>query len=411
VVSASQAVSWLQQSDLVQAIMLVSPGSGAQALLPVLPPVEPETVPPVPVLPTVPEAPLLAPPFELPEMLPLLEVPAAPEEPDAFALPLLPVVCVPLPAVVALDALLPELPASLGLEKQPKSASVEQQEMARARRFMKAPGGQGSGRLVGGRCRLQNAVRRNCRRAGWRSRISRMRRLVSAFVLLASLGPVLARADAPQAPPPPAPLAPPPPVPSNEPPPLYSPPAYEPNAQPIAPPTPPPQLGPGVVHLHLMGASGLLLKRDSGPPVMVFDEKGSHLVSGAVCVAPCDAIIDARSGTSFVFGGGDGIPDSASFDFAQRGGDVQARVEPGSKPLRLGAVLLGGLALGTGYLGVVFLGSAPGADTTSDRNLQTSGSLVLIGVAGAMAVGCGVLYLLSRTRYDLTDSAPQPGGR
>ncbi|MBS2032418.1 MAG: hypothetical protein JST54_31270 [Deltaproteobacteria bacterium] len=237
-----------------------------------------------------------------------------------------------------------------------------------------------------------------------------MRRVAFALVLLASFGPALVRAEGPNAPPPPATLAPPPPAPL-EPPPLYSPPAYDANpSQVAAPPAPPPPLGQqGVIRLHLMGPNGLVLKRDSGPPVMVYDEKGARMISGAVCAAPCDVVVDARSGTSFVFGGGDGVPDSSSFDFSLHSGELQARVEPGSKPLRLGAVLLGGAALGAGYLGFVFVTSASGAGSSSDRNFQTQVGLVGLGIAGAMAVGAGLLFLLSRTRYELADAAPASG--
>ena len=119
-------------------------------------------------------------------------------------------------------------------------------------------------------------------------------------------------------------------------------------------------------------------------------------------------VVDARSGTSFVFGGGDGVPDSSSFDFSLRSGELQAHVEPGSKPMRLGAVVLGGLA-GRGRPGFVFVTSASGAESTSDRNLQTQLGLVSLGIAGAMAVGAGLLFLLSRTRYELADATPVSG--
>lgn len=233
---------------------------------------------------------------------------------------------------------------------------------------------------------------------------------MSRLAALAMLLPAVALADPPPSlePPPamePAPLAPPPAY-AEPPPPLARP------GQPVRPPeplkiVPPPALGPGVVRLHLEAPEALQLKRDSGPPVTVYDDAGPHQASGVVCTAPCDAVIDARSGTRFAFGGGSGTPDSSAFSLSSSSGELVARVHPGSKGLRLASALVGGLGGLMAYVGVVWMANEDQTLRPSQRDeVHAIGRATLVS-GGAVLLAAGGLYLLSRTTYDLQPAAPQ----
>jgi hypothetical protein len=167
-----------------------------------------------------------------------------------------------------------------------------------------------------------------------------------------------------------------------------------------------PALGRGVVLLHLEAPAGILLKREAGPPVKVFDASGVRLSMGPICAAPCDVIIEARGADRFVFGGGDNTPESAAFDLGELGGVVTARVSPGNKGLRALAAVSVGLGLTSEYLAYVELLSDPNQINPSGLSPPRHGArnFAVAGV-GLMVTGV-VLYFLSRTTYVLE---PAPG--
>ena len=140
----------------------------------------------------------------------------------------------------------------------------------------------------------------------------------------------------------------------------------------------------------------MFLKRDSGPPVRVFDAKGMHLVMGVVCQAPCDAIVDTHA-NDFVLGGGFAVPDSFSFDLKNESGNLTIHTAPGNYILRTAGVLLTGLGGYVMYFGTVVALSA------TNQNLVGLGTLG----AGAVCVGFGAaLLLLSRTTYRISHENP-----
>ena len=162
--------------------------------------------------------------------------------------------------------------------------------------------------------------------------------------------------------------------------------------------TPPPPPGRGVVHLHLEGGE-MFLKRDSGPPVRVFDEKGMHLVMGVVCQAPCEAIVDARA-NDFVLGGGSTVPDSFSFNLKNERGNLTIHTSPGNYILTTGGALLAGLGGYVLYAGTLLTLSTASLGVPLVSFGTLGAGLVLVGLGGA------VLFL-SRTTYRITrESTP-----
>jgi hypothetical protein len=164
----------------------------------------------------------------------------------------------------------------------------------------------------------------------------------------------------------------------------------------------PPEFTPGVVRLHIL-EPGVVLKRDSGPVVQVYEHSGEHAAAAVVCTSPCDAVIDARAGSRFVFGGGDNMPDSSRFDLLDRSGDVTAQVLKGDGAMRKAGIILmyvGGLTSLFGLIGI-------GIDSLLSTGLSLPTELVL-AAAGGMAITGLLLYFLSSTTYQLQTSGIAP---
>lgn len=166
------------------------------------------------------------------------------------------------------------------------------------------------------------------------------------------------------------------------------------------------QPGPGAprLHIELTRPADLKLYEVTGEITVNNFATGpsSGSIHRPVCVAPCDRVIDGRSGQSFFFNG-DGVLKSRKFSLSQRSGDVVARVKPGRPGLRVGGIAtmaVGGAGLGTAALLLLLtprstLGQDDGRSLSNRNNLPAT--VMLIG--GALAVAGGLdMLLLSSTR-------------
>jgi hypothetical protein len=166
------------------------------------------------------------------------------------------------------------------------------------------------------------------------------------------------------------------------------------------------QAGPGAPRLHIELTRPADLKLYEVTGEITVNSFGTGPSSGSIyrpiCVAPCDRVIDGRSGQSFFFNG-DGVLKSRKFSLSQRSGDVVARVKPGRPGLRVGGIAgmaVGGAGLGTAALLLLMtprstLGQDDGRSLSNRNNLPAAGMLI----GGALAVAGGLaMLLLSSTR-------------
>ncbi len=132
----------------------------------------------------------------------------------------------------------------------------------------------------------------------------------------------------------------------------------------------------------------------------------SGTTSRPVCAAPCDRVIDGRSGQSFFFNG-DGVLKSKKFTLAEHSGDLVARVKPGRPARRVGGII--GLALGGAGLGTaafLYWSAKRNADWDNDLRGDTAPRVdpnytpaTALLISGAIVAAGGlVMLLLSGTR-------------
>ena len=169
------------------------------------------------------------------------------------------------------------------------------------------------------------------------------------------------------------------------------------------------QLRPGAprLHIELTRPADVKLYEVTGE-FSGFNYRGfsSGTTSRSVCVAPCDQVIDGRQGQSFFFNG-DGVVKSRDFSLSDYGGDVVARVRPGSSGLRVGGIVVmslggGGLATGAFLLLTAKNGIHQKYDDMnqplplSQPNYVPAAALL---ISGALVVAGGLaMLLLSRTQ-------------
>ena len=109
-----------------------------------------------------------------------------------------------------------------------------------------------------------------------------------------------------------------------------------------------------------------------------------------VCMAPCNRIVDGRSGQFFLFAR-EGTTSSPAFQLVGRGPEVAIDVKSGSQGKRGGGVAmlgLGGAAIAAGGA-MLFLGAHPlslNPTTTPNSGLMAGGG-VLVGAAVGLVVG------------------------
>ena len=174
-------------------------------------------------------------------------------------------------------------------------------------------------------------------------------------------------------------------------------------------PQEPIQLRPGAprLHIELTRPADLKLYEVTGE-FSGFNYRGfsTGTTSRPVCVAPCDQVVDGRQGQSFFFNG-DGVVKSRDFSLSDYGGDVVARVKPGSSGLRVGGIVvmsLGGVGLASGAF--LLLTAKNGIHQEYDdmnqplplaRPNYVPATALLI--SGALVVAGGLtMLLLSRTK-------------
>jgi hypothetical protein len=120
-----------------------------------------------------------------------------------------------------------------------------------------------------------------------------------------------------------------------------------------------------------------------------------------VCMAPCDTMVDGRSGNAFtVTSPTDDFPEPGAFQLGDRSGDVTLRVEPGSNGRRAAGrwlTVLGGAAFLIGLIAVPL---------NYTRAVNDGGGFKAVSVGmllgGPAALGAGIpLLVTSRTRIRL----------
>lgn len=167
-------------------------------------------------------------------------------------------------------------------------------------------------------------------------------------------------------------------------------------------------LGMPRLHIELTRPADLKLYEVTGEITVINYRTGfsSGTTSSPVCVAPCDRVIDGRSGQSFFFNG-DGVLKSKKFTLTEHSGDIVARVTPGRPARRVGGII--GLALGGAGLGTaafLYWSAKRNADWDNDFRGDsaprvepnfTPATALLISSA-IVAAGGLVMLLLSGTR-------------
>lgn len=137
------------------------------------------------------------------------------------------------------------------------------------------------------------------------------------------------------------------------------------------------------------------------------------------CRAPCDAVVDGRTGRSFFFTG-DEVPESSRFLLNEKSGDVTVRVSTGSDGLRTGGsvfLTLGilGASAGTVMLPLGLALNAAG-DTSGPHGTPALSSSSPLPLVGGVMLGTGlavlttgiVMKVLGNTRYEWRPGRPVP---
>lgn len=191
--------------------------------------------------------------------------------------------------------------------------------------------------------------------------------------------------------------------------------------EPAPPPEPPPaQLGqPGVVRLHI---------ETDDPDVRLIEEVSTThgYVSGygfamtelrEACAPPCDQIIDGRRGQSFYFDG-DGVVTTDAFTLSGFSGNMTAHVDPGSRGLQIGGVImlpLGAMVMLAGPIMIVLANVERteynygyGEEDTQEI-IFPEGNLVggiMLGAGAGLLTGAIVMLVAGGSSYELVQGAP-----
>jgi hypothetical protein len=166
-------------------------------------------------------------------------------------------------------------------------------------------------------------------------------------------------------------------------------------AWPWVAPLPAAELGSqGVVRIHVATSrSGVRLVR--GIPGM---PRG---MNAPVCSAPCESLLDGRSGQSFYFDG-EGLSESEPFYVNDRRGDVYAQVSAGSSALRVAGwqlIWVGVLGMSAG-VALLPVGLIENGNHENGSTLVTGGAIAL-GAGTAVLVGGIVMVVAGRTSFTL----------
>lgn len=204
----------------------------------------------------------------------------------------------------------------------------------------------------------------------------------------------------------------------DEPPPPETP-GYAAPVEPAAPPAAPPaKLGqPGVVRLHI---------ETDDPDVRLIEEVSTThgYVSGygfamtelrEACAPPCNQVIDGRRGQSFYFGG-QGVVETDTFVLSGYSGDVTAHVDPGSRGLQIGGVImlpLGAMVMIAGPIMIVLANVEEQQYSWEEDEPQEvifpEGNLVggiMLGAGAGLLTGAIIMLVAGGSSYELVQGAP-----
>jgi hypothetical protein len=176
-------------------------------------------------------------------------------------------------------------------------------------------------------------------------------------------------------------------------------------------------------------ASAVRLHVESPKPALVYSHQTAYGAVGGygfvvdaatpVCSSPCDKVLDPMNGQTYTTGG-DFTP-SGPFSLAGSHGDMELKVEPGSKGLRTAGYWLtySGAILAVVGGSLALTGALISGDTTTNADGTTSGSGAgwltptgaAVGIGGvAMLVGGIVAIVASKTKIDLHPMGATVGG-
>lgn len=169
----------------------------------------------------------------------------------------------------------------------------------------------------------------------------------------------------------------------------------------------PPRKPGSTVRLHVVSDKPVEVWQQFGGSVGYMSTGGALVVTHnrALCTSPCDEELPAGGGYFFM---GEGMPASGMFSLAGRSGDVTAYVDPGSSGMRGGGWAL--ISVGAAGLAVGAVFTAMGYMDVGGDSLFESGQVAgpaMLGGGAAVLAGGIALMVLSRTTFELEDSAPQ----
>ncbi|WP_437732751.1 hypothetical protein [Sorangium sp. So ce1335] len=166
---------------------------------------------------------------------------------------------------------------------------------------------------------------------------------------------------------------------------------------------------PGVVRLHI---------ETDEPQVQLMVVSGKRTVTqggsttrstlaDVVCRTPCDAIIDARDGEEFFFGG-KGIVPSSGFQMFDRSGDVSIKVYPGSAFRHsVGRMMIYAAWIAAVGGGLVMVHAYINEDRDESYHGAKLVGLGIVGAGAALGVSGYLLGAASETTYEFST----PGAR
>jgi hypothetical protein len=166
----------------------------------------------------------------------------------------------------------------------------------------------------------------------------------------------------------------------------------------LAPPPPPFAPATGViVHVAADDRRAGLWQADSQRVAMVREEQA--VVYSLVCLAPCDAHVDARGRYRVM---GTGLVPSRPFTLPESARDATVRASTGSRGVRDAGFVAGGIGVTAAlFAGVMLLAEASARDTADalgaelpvqrDRMLDKANTYRTIGVVSLVVAGVGVL--------------------
>ncbi|MBK8255009.1 MAG: hypothetical protein IPK82_20415 [Polyangiaceae bacterium] len=164
---------------------------------------------------------------------------------------------------------------------------------------------------------------------------------------------------------------------------------------PPAPPAYPYTLPPGSIPgLAVPAGQGIaLLHIDTVEPAVALFRKGGD---DPICVAPCDRLIDGRTGGQFFFGG-IGVNRSKTFTLMDRPPNVSIHVDAGYRAQRIGGLLMAAFSGAGALSGGALLLAGQSDATTLVGGIAIGTNLAMVVVGVIVANTCSTKYTFART--------------